>query len=172
MKKAAIALSLALTTTAALAEDELTVYMMDPSSGEAAGEVMISESEYGLVFTPSLEGLSPGGHGFHVHETPSCESAEKNGKTVPAGAAGSHLDPEKTGQHGYSWSDNSHLGDLPILLVDSDGMATHPVLAPRLSMDDLKDRALMIHEGGDNYSDAPEKLGGGGARALCGVIKS
>jgi Cu-Zn family superoxide dismutase len=29
----------------------------------------------------------------------------------------------------------------------------------------------MIHAGGDNYSDHPEKLGGGGARIACGVVK-
>jgi Cu-Zn family superoxide dismutase len=28
----------------------------------------------------------------------------------------------------------------------------------------------MIHEGGDNYSDQPKPLGGGGARIACGVI--
>jgi len=35
----------------------------------------------------------------------------------------------------------------------------------------LKGHALMIHQGGDNYADTPEKLGGGGARAACGVVK-
>jgi Cu-Zn family superoxide dismutase len=29
----------------------------------------------------------------------------------------------------------------------------------------------MIHDGGDNYSDEPAKLGGGGNRMVCGVIK-
>jgi len=29
----------------------------------------------------------------------------------------------------------------------------------------------MVHVGGDNYSDNPEALGGGGARMACGVIK-
>jgi Cu-Zn family superoxide dismutase len=33
----------------------------------------------------------------------------------------------------------------------------------------VKDRALMIHAGADNYSDTPETLGGGGARIACGV---
>ena len=28
----------------------------------------------------------------------------------------------------------------------------------------------MIHSGGDNYSDAPEKNGGGGERIACGVM--
>lgn len=28
----------------------------------------------------------------------------------------------------------------------------------------------MVHEGGDNYSDDPKPLGGGGARVACGVV--
>ena len=28
----------------------------------------------------------------------------------------------------------------------------------------------MVHAGGDNNSDQPEKLGGGGARVACGLI--
>ncbi len=28
----------------------------------------------------------------------------------------------------------------------------------------------MIHAGGDNCADLPEKVGGGGARIACGVI--
>ncbi|HAQ86214.1 MAG TPA: superoxide dismutase [Cu-Zn] SodC1, partial [Pseudomonas sp.] len=44
--------------------------------------------------------------------------------------------------------------------------------APRLkSLGDLKGHALMVHEGGDNYSDEPKPLGGGGARVACGVIE-
>ena len=86
-----------------------------------------------------------------------------------AAAAGGHYDPEETGHHGTPWGDG-HLGDLPALYVDDDGMATLPVLAPRPDMDDLKGRALMIHAGGDNYSDQPKPLGGGGARVACGVI--
>jgi Cu-Zn family superoxide dismutase len=29
----------------------------------------------------------------------------------------------------------------------------------------------MIHAGGDNYADKPKKLGGGGERIACAVIK-
>jgi Cu-Zn family superoxide dismutase len=63
-----------------------------------------------------------------------------------------------------------HLGDLPALYVDAGGDSTVPVLAPRLKTSDLKGRSLMIHAGGDNYSDQPQALGGGGARMACGVI--
>ena len=61
-------------------------------------------------------------------------------------------------------------GDLPPLFVDNQGKATSPVLAPRIKIADPKGRALMVHAGGDNHSDTPKKLGGGGARMACGVI--
>ena len=41
----------------------------------------------------------------------------------------------------------------------------------KFKLADVKGRAIMIHAGGDNYSDQPAPLGGGGARIACGVIK-
>lgn len=137
--------------------------------GQSVGQVVVSESAYGLVFTPSLYNLSPGAHGFHVHENPSCEAKEKDGKMVPALSAGGHYDPAGSKQHGFPWG-NGHLGDLPPLYVEANGSANGPVLAPRLKMADIKGRALMVHAGGDNHSDHPAALGGGGARVACGVI--
>ena len=137
---------------------------------QQVGTVDISPSPYGLVFTPALAGLPPGMHGFHVHENPSCAPKDKDGKMVAALAAGGHYDPGKTGRHGLPWGD-SHLGDLPGLYVDGTGAATTPVLAPRLRLEDVKARSLMIHVGGDNHADHPQPLGGGGPRLVCGVIE-
>lgn len=134
----------------------------------SVGQVTISESSYGLVFTPALSGLAAGMHGFHVHQNPDCQPKEKDGKMVPALAAGGHYDPEKTNSHGTPWG-NGHLGDLPPLFVDASGNASQPVLAPRLKIADMKGRSLMIHIGGDNHADHPAALGGGGARMVCGV---
>ncbi|MEE3661600.1 superoxide dismutase [Cu-Zn] SodC [Brenneria sp. g21c3] len=141
-------------------------------NGKELGEVSITETPYGLLFTPKLTGLTPGIHGFHVHEKSSCAAGEQDGKSVPALAAGGHLDPEKTGKHLGPYTDQGHLGDLPGLVVNADGSASYPVLAPRIkSLSEVKNHALMIHAGGDNYADSPEKLGGGGARLACGVIE-
>ncbi len=138
--------------------------------GNPVGEISIRESEYGLVFSPHLEGLDSGLHGFHLHEYPMCGPGEKDGMSVPALAAGGHYDPADTGRHGLPWGDG-HLGDLPPLFVAADGTATHPVLAPRLRrLADVAGRALVIHQGGDNHADEPAALGGGGARVACGVI--
>ena len=49
---------------------------------------------------------------------------------------------------------------------------TTPVLAPRIKdLKELQGLSLMVHVGGDNHSDHPKALGGGGARLACGVIK-
>ncbi len=55
--------------------------------------------------------------------------------------------------------------------MTADGKATYPVLAPRLKASEFPGHALMIHAGGDNHSDHPLPLGGGGGRIVCGVVK-
>ncbi|RJQ82713.1 MAG: superoxide dismutase [Cu-Zn] SodC2 [Desulfobacteraceae bacterium] len=138
-------------------------------TSHSIGTVHTEETPHGVLLTPRLQGLPPGLHGFHVHEQGNCAGGQEHGKMVPGLAAGGHYDPAGTNAHKGPFSDG-HLGDLPALYVDSDGRAALPVLAPRLKLSDLKGRALMIHAGGDNYSDKPEKLGGGGDRIACGVI--
>lgn len=156
-----------------IAHDSLDINMNQVSRygvGEAIGSINARDTNYGVVITPKLRGLTPGLHGFHVHENPDCGAAEKDGQKVAALAAGGHFDPKKTGVHEGPY-ENGHLGDLPALLVNADGTATHPVLAPRLKLHDVEGRSLVIHAGGDNYSDNPKPLGGGGARVACGVLR-
>lgn len=172
MKRTLIALvTLACSAGASAASQEVTLHQVSAQGvGEAVGKVTITETDYGLQFTPALSGMKPGIHGFHVHAKGSCEPGESQGKTVAAGAAGGHLDPQNSGKHLGPYADG-HLGDLPALYVTDDGKAGYPVVAPRLkSLSDIKDKALMVHVGGDNHADHPEPLGGGGARLACGVI--
>ncbi len=136
--------------------------------GTSIGTITITSSPYGTIFTPNPSSLSPGLHGFHVHEKPNCGPAEQNGTMVPGLAAGGHYDPAGTGKHEGPYG-NGHLGDLPTLYANGDGTATHPVLAPRIKIADLKGRSLIIHAGGDNYSDHPKALGGGGG--VCDIVE-
>ncbi len=132
------------------------------------GRITVIESNFGLVFSPDLDGLPPGIHGFHVHENPSCAPGVRDGQTVAGLAAGGHFDPLGSQRHGTPWG-TGHLGDLPALVVDASGQAHYPVLAPRLKLADLRARSLMVHISGDNHADHPMPLGGGGGRLACGV---
>ncbi len=139
--------------------------------GETIGTVTVSDGAKGASFKTNLHGLPPGPHGFHVHENGSCEASSANGQVTPAGAAGGHLDPDHTGHHEGPEHDG-HLGDLPVLTVAADGSAVVTLVAPRVTdVQVTKGHALMIHAGGDNYSDSPAPLGGGGARIACGVLE-
>ncbi len=155
----------------ALAND-LKVNMTDLNTGKSVGEIKVSQNKYGTLFVPALSGISGGLHGFHIHENASCEPSMKGDVKVLGGGAGGHFDPSKTGKHGFPWTTTNHLGDLPALYIDADGKGEYPVLAPRVKLKHLKGRALMIHVGGDNHSDHPHALGGGGARLICGVVES
>ena len=155
----------------AMAQVRFSVHMTDANGvGESIGHVSLTNSDYGLLITPDLSGLPAGAHGFHIHANPACGPGEKNGTIVPGLAAGGHFDPHETGFHDGPYGEG-HLGDLPPLYVDADGTATTPVLAPRLSLTDVLGRSIMVHAHGDNYSDDPAPLGGGGPRLACGVLK-
>jgi Cu-Zn family superoxide dismutase len=157
----------------AWADYEVEVNAIDVKGvGAPLGTVHVGEAPggKGVVFKPNLKGLPPGPHGFHVHEHANCGAKEKDGKMSPGEMAGPHWDPDKAGKHG-SPKGGGHRGDLPVLQVGADGTAKQPVTAPRLKLADLRNKALMIHEGGDNFSDKPKPLGGGGKRIACGVIE-
>jgi len=129
--------------------------------GDLIGTIVFIEAADGLLIQLNLANLAPGPHGFHVHEIPSCDD---NGE-----AAGPHYDPDMTKKH-LGPKSLGHRGDLPLIMADKNGMATNALLAPHLSLNDLKGHAIMIHEFGDNYSDTPKKNGGGGPRIACGIV--
>lgn len=158
---------------AALADYTVQVHSIDEKGvGTPLGTVKISAAKGGgVTFTPKLHGLPPGSHGFHVHENANCGAKEQDGKMNPGALAGGHLDPAKSGKH-EGPEGHGHQGDLPPLVVGADGNASEPVTSKRLKLPELAHKALVIHEGGDNFSDQPKPLGGGGKRIACGVIES
>lgn len=126
------------------------------------GTIQADDTNFGLMLTPKLHGLPPGLHGFHIHDLGTCGNHGMS--------AGGHLDPEHSDKHLGPFDSNGHLGDLPALYVDKHGKAINSVVAPRLKLETIKGHTIMIHQGGDNYADNPQLLGGGGMRIACGVI--
>ncbi|EJF94147.1 hypothetical protein ME9_01068 [Bartonella taylorii 8TBB] len=148
---------------------KVAIYKLEnKNTKKPIGTIEIEENIHGLIFVPNLSTLPEGLHGFHVHINPSCDT--KDG--VIGGAAGGHYDPEHTNKHLGPYNVNGHFGDLPALYVDDKGHSTMSVLAPRIKkLSEIKGHSLMIHLGGDNQSDKPLPLGGGGARLACGIIE-
>lgn len=145
-----------------------TIHILDESGvGKKIGFITFQDTLEGLLVTPNISNLPSGKRGFHIHEFPNL--LPKDGK--PGGMAGQHYDPGKTGLHLGPYR-NGHLGDLPVLEVNENGVATKPVLAPRLKLRDVENRAIIIHSGGDNYSDQPLINGGGKSRIAGGIINN
>lgn len=165
---AAGALTLALAAPAMAQQQTMTVdlhALTQDGTGDKIGTVSISQTDGGTSFQVQASGLKEGEHGFHVHQNASCDPQDG----TPGGAAGGHWDPQDTGTH-QGPEGEGHLGDLPFLTADADGTVDDTVVAPRIEdMSRLRGHAIIIHEGGDTYSDEP-KLGGGGARVACGII--
>lgn len=158
-------------STASADEVTILIHNIDAKGPTSlAGTLGFEDSEGGLRIKPNLKNLPAGPHGFHVHEKPDCGPGEKDGKVAAGLAAGGHYDPKSSGKHEGPLG-KGHLGDLPILEVDTNGAATQSMVAPRLKVADLRGRAIIIHEGADNYADRPQALGGGGARIACGIVK-
>lgn len=120
-------------------------------------EIVVGDrTEPALLVEPNLKGLKSGKYAFHIHQKPNCGPAQKNGTMVPGLGAGGHLWLTHEGQ-----TLGSHLGDLPDFIVDGDGTATKPIVAARLSLADVVNRAIMIHASSEDTS----------GRFACGVIK-
>ena len=169
--KYAILPALLLAAGAAHADYKVDMKSIDAKGvGKSIGTVTISAaSGGGTTFAPQLKGLPAGERGFHVHENANCGAKDKDGKPTAGEAAGPHWDPDKAGKHAGP-KGGGHKGDLPALEVAANGSATKAVTAPNITLADLAGKSLMIHSGGDTYSEPPAN-GGGAERIACGVIK-
>ena len=158
--------ALAIVSTGLMAQEATMSAMMHKATatgtGDMVGTVTFRQGEHGLIIEPNLAGLTPGPLGAHVHQNADCGPGADG---TPAGAAGTHIDPATTGKHQGPYG-QGHLGDTPNLVVEQDGSATLPQMAPRLKLADLAGKSFMIHAAKDDYNEKP-----GGGRAYCGMIK-
>lgn len=174
MYKCVAVVALGMSLAMQVCADEVAVVVHEVSvegKGGTIGQILLQDGEYGLMVMPALQGLEPGPYAVHVHEYPDCGPQRKHGRTVAAGAAGGHYDPEDSGTHAGPYR-AGHLGDLPVLIAESDGQVTIPALAPRPTVAELRGRSIMIHHGADRYAEHDSHHHGmGGARMYCGVIE-
>lgn len=120
--------------------------------------------------------LTPGLHGFHFHETGSCQ---ESGQT-PFSSAKGHFDPGPFGSstpveanHPY------HLGDLPNIEVDKSGKGKLKTITSRITLSqtpasllDSDGSAIIVHKLTDQVKAGGTAADAGGGRLACGVIEA
>ena len=162
----ATAVAAALAAPAMAQETMRATATMMSAEGETVGTIELSENENGVLIHGEFEGLPPGWHAFHIHQTGSCEDDFQ--------AAGDHYNPTDK-EHGVLNPAGAHAGDLPNLWVAVDGIAGHDVITTDVTLAEGAEATLfdddgssfIIHENPDSYqADA-----GAGGRIACGVIE-
>ena len=136
------------------------------------GYILLTEYPKHTVVEFHLQGLPPGLHGCHIHE-----SADKRNGCVSLGPhynhhKGTHLDLNKT---------NNHLGDLGNILIDMNGNCNSTIIVNDLPLtgscrdsNQVIGRSIVIHEkvddlGMGNNKESKEN-GNSGNRICCGII--
>ncbi|MGB3544268.1 superoxide dismutase family protein [Rubrivirga sp.] len=117
----------------------------------------------------NLAGLSPGEHGFHVHQNGDC-GTDSTG--TPAGAAGGHFNPlsSEHGGPGEAATDR-HAGDLGNIEGDASGNAIGTRVDSVLAFSgptSIVGKGFIVHGGRDDLESQPS--GDAGPRVGCGVI--
>lgn len=136
-----------------------------PTAGnKTAGSIAFMPNGERVRVVAKVSGLTPGAHGFHIHEKGDCSAAD-------ATSAGGHFNP--TGKpHGNPAAGEHHGGDMPMLEADAAGNATLDVTLDAITLGSganaIVGRAVIVHKDPDDYKTQP--TGNSGARVACGVI--
>jgi superoxide dismutase, Cu-Zn family len=133
------------------------------SGGEAHGEVTFTKVEGGVRVVGEIRGLTPGEHGFHIHEFGDVSSPD-------AMSAGGHFNPDKA-EHSGPHADKRHVGDLGNIKAGEDGVAKVMVKDKMLSLSgphSIVGRSVIVHAKADDLKSQPS--GDAGGRVACGVV--
>ncbi|HTP12584.1 MAG TPA: superoxide dismutase family protein [Bacteroidota bacterium] len=140
------------------------IAVLYPTKGNAVtGIVRFEAVENGTRVVADVSGLTPGKHGFHIHEFGDCSSDDGS-------SAGGHFNPAGM-PHSMPSSDQRHTGDLGNIEADASGKA-HLEFVDRMvtfsGRNSIIGRAVVVHEKEDDLKTQP--TGNAGARLACGVI--
>ncbi|XP_031848452.2 copper chaperone for superoxide dismutase isoform X1 [Nomia melanderi] len=148
------------------------VAMLGGNSGysvnnKVMGVVRFVQIPDGCIIDGTVDGLSPGEHGIHIHE---CGDISKGCESV-----GEHFNPNNTIHGGPE--DNPlkrHVGDLGNVIADEMGRATFRKIDTLVNIHDIVGRSLVITENPDDLGkgNAPDSKinGNSGNRLACGII--
>ena len=142
------------------------VAVLEATKGNTAGGTVNFLQKGGkVVVIARVAGLSPGNHGFHIHEKGDCSSGDGM-------SAGGHFNPHGK-PHAATSTPDRHAGDMPMLIADGYGDANLTVELDVVTVGsgtaDVIGKSVIVHKDPDDFKTQP--TGNAGARVACGVIR-
>jgi Cu-Zn family superoxide dismutase len=149
--------------------ETLEVPLVD-AEGNAVGLAIFSEYQGETMLQVLAEGLTPGEHGWHLHEFGVCDPAGAE----PFASAGEHWNPTNM-PHGAPDGAEHHAGDFGNFTATEDGLVEALISTSDFTLSegpnsvfDADGTAIILHEGQDDLTTQPS--GNSGARFACGVV--
>ncbi|MDY0038784.1 MAG: superoxide dismutase family protein [Desulforhabdus sp.] len=143
---------------------ERAVAVLHPTEGNnVKGTVIFTKVQEGVKVVADIDGLTPGKHGFHLHEYGDCAAPD-------ATSAGGHFNPGNK-PHGAPTSKERHAGDLGNVIANDQGKAHYEWIDPVVSLTgphSIIGRAVVVHADEDDLTSQP--TGNAGSRLACGII--
>jgi Cu-Zn family superoxide dismutase len=150
--------------TAKPAAAQKAVAVMQATSGsKVTGVVTFTARDGHVEVSGEIHGLTPGLHGFHVHEFGDISAPDGS-------SAGNHFNPTDM-PHGGPEDAKHHVGDLGNIEADTEGKAIIKLRDQALALDgphSIIGRTLVVHAKADDLKSQPS--GDAGDRVGCGVI--
>ncbi|MBX7158566.1 MAG: superoxide dismutase family protein [Verrucomicrobiae bacterium] len=139
---------------------------LSPTEGnQVSGSVSFTQMDNGVQVVADIQNLTPGEHGFHIHEKGDCSAHD-------ASSAGGHFNPTDK-KHGSPDDPEHHVGDLGNVVADSRGHARLNRVFSFLTLngvDSIAGKSIIVHADRDDFVSQPS--GNSGARQACGVIQA
>ena len=140
------------------------ICLLYPTAGnKVTGSVTFAQTDNGVMVVADIQGLTPGKHGFHIHECGDCSAADGS-------SAGGHFNPAKM-SHGGPMDITRHEGDMGNVVADATGNAHLEYLDHQIKFDgsgSIIGRSVIVHAKEDDLKSQP--VGNAGPRVACGVI--
>lgn len=139
--------------------------VLQPTKGNAvSGLVSFSQAGDKIRVVAEIQGLTPGAHGFHIHDKGDCSAPD-------ASSAGGHFNPSGR-LHGNPDYTEHHAGDMPQLVAGANGIARLTTYLDGTVLGEgeigIVGRGVIVHAAADDFKTQP--AGNSGARQACGVI--
>jgi Cu-Zn family superoxide dismutase len=145
-------------------EPTKAIAVLHPTKGSnVEGTVTFSKSGDEMKIVADVTGLTPGKHGFHIHQYGDCSAPDGT-------SAGGHFNPTNNPHAGHDAAQR-HEGDLGNLEADASGKAHLDLTDNMMTMSGEKSiigRGVIVHDKADDLKSQP--VGNAGGRLACGVV--